>query len=111
MNIKIKSIGYNIGTIGYLATGLKSGALKLNEGKMKSTGNHGLWLAGERSEFLGAFNRYALTLRDFVGADEYRPADAAELDPIWTDAARAKLVEIASNWCAEQNQKRKDDVE
>jgi hypothetical protein len=108
MNINIKSIGYNVGTIGWLAKGLESGSLKLEDGELKSNGNHGLWLKGERQQFLAAFNFYGFDrLENFE--IKYEIAEAEQRDPIWTNAAWDKLMEIAQNWCDEQNEIRKND--
>jgi hypothetical protein len=111
MNIPIKSIGYNIGTIGWLAKGLESGTLKLEEGKLKSNGNHGLWLKGEREQFLAAFNRFGFTTGDYNLDIKYNIAGdyPNDRDPIWTNAAWDKLMEIAQKWCDEKNEIRESD--
>lgn len=114
MNIQIKSIGYNIGTVGWLKSGLESGSLVISEGKLKSNGNHGLWIKGDNiNQFLGAFNVYGFRDWRLDGCiPKYAVAnDFADRDPIWTDAAWEKLMEIAQKWCDEQNEIRKNDKE
>lgn len=118
INIAIKSIGYNVGTIGYLRAGLETSSLRLEEGKLKSNGNHGLWLQGERTQFLAAFNRHDFTtcLNMYGnsidnGASEYAIADFEDRNPIWTNAAWESLMEIAQKWCDERNECRVRDGE
>ena len=111
LNVSIKSVGYNVGTIGYLRAGLASGKLTLEEGTLKSNGNHGLWLTGERKQFLAAFNRYGLSIGDCSEVDRYDTADDHDRDPIWTNAAWKALMEIAAKWCQERNEARAEDAE
>lgn len=109
ITITIKSIGYNVGTIGYLRSALASGKLTLSEGTLKGNGNHGLWLSGERNQFLAAFNRYDLRIGDCANVDSYDTADDSDRDPIWTNAAWTALMEIAQQWCDERNAARAAD--
>lgn len=111
LNISIKSIGYNVGTIGYLKTGLQNGSLRLEEGKLKSNGNHGLWLKGEQTQFLAAFNQYGLRPSDCAAAIRYDVADDQDREATWTDAAWETLMEIAQKWCDEKNEARENDAE
>jgi len=114
LQVSIKSIGYTVGTIGWLRKGLASGSLVIEEGRLQTNGNHGLWLGGERRQFLAAFNRYGLTAggqaeRSAIG---YQTAhDELDRDPIFTDAAWAALMEIAQKWCDEQSAARLADAE
>jgi len=111
MNITIKKIGYNIGTIGWLATGLQNGEITIAEGTMKSNGHHGLWLkAGTRSQFLAAQNQYNASHDEFIGASNYHCCDDQERDGIFTDACWAALMEIAQQWCQGLNAERAEDA-
>lgn len=111
--INIASIGFNIGTIGWLKLGLTSGTIILEEGTLKGNGNHGLWLKyGGNSQFLAARNKYGLDPRQpfargvYLG---YAPAGPEDRSGMWTAAAWAALMSIASQWCDEMNAARASD--
>jgi hypothetical protein len=106
MEIKIKRIGYKVGTVGWLAAGLQDSSITIIEGTLKSNGNHGLWLkvSGNNpvSQLIAAFDRFGIgdELRDaaqYQTVDECR--DHADREAIWTDAAWGTLMAIAGDWC------------
>lgn len=115
MDIKIKKIGHNIGTVGWLANGITNGTIRIEEGHTKSNiqdgkeygRKHGLWIKwGEKDQMcLVRQNPYGLT------PDEYKDCYKYEIvprngDPIWskgdvigcTDACWSVLDEIAEAW-------------
>lgn len=100
MEISVKRIGSAKGTVGWLAKGLETGALVLEEGRIKGNGHHGLWIKGEGiSQFLAAWNVYDLSAHVLPNAASYHPADAHEREGLWTDAAWESLMSIARQWC------------
>ena len=111
MEINIKKIGITQGTVGYLANGLESGEITIKEGKLKTLGNHGLWLhiqkdgGKQESHFLAAFNQYNLSPGEYETACTYETANSYEdRDPLWTDAAWRSLMTIAQDWCDTLNE-------
>ena len=115
MEINIKKIGTTLGTIGWLKRGLESGDLFLEEGTLKSNGNHGLWLKsrdGSINQFMAAYNVYGLSYSDGIpSALQYKPAVKREDGlGIWTDAAWGVIREIAEDWCDQLNSERENDA-
>ena len=118
MQIIIKKIGYKNGTSGWLAAGLADGTLELSEGRLKSNGNHGLWIKsadGKISACIAAINEYGMDLQDCIHAG----CQLAEMDrykvvcdtrpPVFTDAAWSAIEAIAQTWCDECNAERDAD--
>jgi hypothetical protein len=116
MEIKIKRIGYKVGTVGWLAAGLQDGSILITEGTLKSNGNHGLWLkvSGNNSvsQFLASFDRFGVG-DELHDAAQYQTADEcndhADREAIWTDAAWDTLMAIAADWCEMCNSEREAD--
>lgn len=114
MQISIKRIGYKVGTVGWLAAGLQSGAITITEGTMQGNGNHGLWLkcaSLKLSQFLAAFDEYGVG-DELPSAATYAPADdlPGNRKPIFTDAAWDVLQQIAADWCEMCNAERETDT-
>ena len=111
MDITIKRNGYKKGSVGWLAAGLDSGELQLSEA-FTTTGHHALWLKGDESfsQFLGAHNRYGLTLSEYSKADQYEPASEDDRDPVLTEACWASIMDIAQQWCDQCNESRDNDI-
>ena len=111
MNIKIKRIGYHKGTVGWLAAGLQDGSLQIIEGRMKKSGNHGLWLKGPEQlrQFMAAHNRYNLSILEYDKADRYEPCGDEDRGPFLTDACWQSLRQIAREWCDLCNAERDQD--
>jgi len=116
LNIKIKQLGTEIGTVGWLAKGLADGSLGVHQGRTKD-GSPGLWFdypgeAGKRASFI-------LALRDPYGLQDTQYAQEQPIilaprvhdgcwggDPIGcTDACWRSLMEIAEKWIAHQVEK------
>lgn len=106
MEIKIKKIGYKLGTVGWLAAGIADGSIKIHEGKSKNGGKHGLWIkyGEDKSIILAIFNPYNLSSREY--GDAYQYEVAPRNGDIWcigdeigcTDACWATIAEIAQAW-------------
>ena len=118
MEINIKRIGYKIGTVGWLAAGLQSGAITITESTLKSNGNHGLWLKATidgkpLSQYLAAYDRYGVG-DELPGARTYETAAQCsgpdDREAIWTDAAWHTLMAIAGDWCEMCNAERDADT-
>jgi hypothetical protein len=129
MEIKIKKIGYKVGTVGWLATGIADGSIKIHEGISKEKGKHGLWLKWkkignavgtdeknhEQSMVLSIFNPYDLSLVDF--ADAHRYELAPRNGDIWclgdeigcTDACWETITEITQAWVDHITAEREND--
>lgn len=107
MEVKIKSIGEAKGTVGWLAKGLESGELYLEEGTLSRNGNHGLWLESKTdpkvTTFLAAFNQYGLTASECAEANRYTVADDFFQGQWGSDAFWFTLRTIAKQWCDECN--------
>ena len=108
MEIKIKAIGFNKGTIGWLKDQLESGKGNLVEGIVKDSHQHGLWFKSDDiSQYLAAFDVYDTKEITFgrydISGDHYR-------DLIWTDAAWGILMDIAQQWCDGMNNVRENDT-
>jgi len=111
MEIKIKKLGVAQGTVGWLATGLANGTIKIMESTIKGNGNHGLWakvytegidgkLHESMSQFLAAYNQYGLRPGEYDKACTYQTcAEYEDRDYLWTDAAWQTLMSLATNWC------------
>lgn len=97
---KIKAIGTARGTVGWLRSGLTDGSLSLQEGHLKSNGNHGLWLKGPDgySQFLAAYNQYGLSRMD-GDWDKYMVCDDSDRNGGLTDACWDTMMQIAKAWC------------
>lgn len=115
MEIKIKKIGYKVGTVGWFAKGIADGSIKIHESTSKTSGKHGLWMkyGGQegidgkihhQSMILAIFNPYDLSLVDFANAHRYEVAPRN--GDIWclgdeigcTDACWETITEIAQAW-------------
>jgi hypothetical protein len=116
LKITIKGIGYNVGTCGWLKTGLENGSIEIVEG-VSNSGSHGLWLhhSGDKSQTLALWDPYDLqnTHPDLVGYD-VAPRDSdcgwniGDAVP-WTDAAWAVIEEIAHAWVRHVTERRAND--
>ncbi len=107
MQITIKKNGRMQGTIGWLAKKLEKGELFLEEGNLKSNGNHGLWLkdtTNNFAQFLAAFNQYGVKGHDCVDIKYDIANEYEDREQCWTDAAWKVLMEIAQEWCDEMNE-------
>lgn len=112
MEIKIKQIGWNKGTVGWLSKGLESGELKLTEGTAKSNGNHGLWLEGsDFKQLLAIYNYWNLSDYEVADSETYKTVtwEGEIQKPFWTDAAWTSLMDIAQQWCDICNAERAND--
>jgi len=113
MEVKIKRIGNERGTSGWLAKGLENGDIEITEGRLKGSGNHALFIhykseEKEFSEFLAGYDH----LR--IGSTEYTISDGEERqyeNNIWTPAAYKTLLKIAQQWCDMCNAERENDPE
>lgn len=109
MEIKIPNIGKRDGTCGWLATGLASGTIKIETGKCKAPkSNPGLWLKFDgREQVLALFNPFDLTNAECEGSERCLTSDQADFiltrNHSFTSACWASLMDIAQNWCDEQN--------
>lgn len=105
MEITIKKIGKANGTIGWLAVGLASGNIRLEEGHAKNGGNHGLWLKGQKSngekisQCIAIFNQYDLTEAEYAQAMIYATIAPEQRHLICTAACWSALLAIAEQWC------------
>ena len=113
MNITIKKIGYKVGTVGWLAAGLQSGAVAISEGTLRDNGHHGLWLETTIndkpfSQFLAAYDQYSVGDRE-PSLRDYRPVGDEYRGTIWTNAAWTTLEAIAQDWCIACNEERAAD--
>jgi len=115
MEIKIKKIGYKVGTVGWLAAGIADGSIKIHESTSKNNGKHGLWMQYNpqegidgkihyKSMILAIFNPYDLSLVEFTDAHRYEvaPRDGDQWclgDQIGTtNACWETITEIAQAW-------------
>lgn len=103
MEIKIPKIGNTVGTIGWLAKGLKSGELFLKEGLIKGSDEHALWLKskdGKISEYLASRNQFGD--REIDGPGGYR-INKTHPWPLYSNACIETLKSIVQDWCNECN--------
>lgn len=109
MDIKIKKVGNAVGTVGWLAKGFADGSITLQEGKMKDSGYHGLWLKcndapSHASTFLAGFNQFGLSETELAGSNKYSISDGYVNGGQWgTDAFWETLENIAQQWCDDCN--------
>lgn len=110
MQINIKSIGYKVGTSGWIKEQLESGAAAIREGLGKETKKHGLWLHynnnGLKQVCLAIWDEYD------IGESRYRITDQhlAHTDwAIFTPAVRAMLTSVAQQWVNGLNEAREND--
>ena len=115
MEIKIKKIGYKVGTVGWLASGIADESIKINEGISEKNSKHGLWMKcgpqegidGKtyyKSMVLAIFNPYDLSLSEHEDAHRYEIAPRN--GDLWcagdaigcTDACWETITEIAGVW-------------
>lgn len=111
MNVVIKRIGYKVGTCGWLAEGLESGEIRLEEGLCQA-GDHGLWLKFGKcqQQFLAGFNQHGLQDRSLPGATRYDVIeDERDASPLFTPACLRILMNIAKQWCDQCNEEREED--
>lgn len=118
MEITIKKIGYNVGTVGWLAAGIADATINIQEGISKSK-KLGLYLsAEEQSSCIAIYNPYDLTNADLADSEEYKPLDmdGGGTDPgtcyctlPLTPACKSTILEIAETWCKSKNTKREQD--
>lgn len=114
ININIKSIGYNVGTSGWLKAQLESGAAKISEGLSTKSKNHGLWLHydnnGPKQVCIAIWDQYSL------GGEfsKYTPCQHDENDfdyDIFTPAVKRALRRVALSWCEEVSASREEDTD
>ncbi|MFA4871309.1 MAG: hypothetical protein WC623_24130 [Pedobacter sp.] len=114
MNITVKRIGYNIGTVGWLAQGLEDGSITIFEGVTQQSKHHGLWIESKASkDILAVFNQYGLTAGEYENADQYCLYDYAEKggrENLYTPACWETLENIAQQWCDGCNAERERDT-
>lgn len=122
MEIKIKKIGYKVGTVGWFAAGINAGTIRVEEGISKSK-KHALYLKTEEDGYknhycIAIFNPYDLSLAEWEQAEEYKPLkkDTITEDPMQlvcdlplTDACLDVIYDIASAWCDNRNAERDAD--
>lgn len=115
IELNIPAIGNNPGTVGWLAAGLKSGAINLNEGQTKN-GRHGLWLNGpnELKQCLALYDYYNLGNAAGFDAPKYQTIEDAGAEPesrdgLWSDAAWESLMQAAREWADEMNSARESE--
>lgn len=110
MQINIKSIGYKVGTSGWIKEQLESGAAAIREGLGKETKKHGLWLHynnnGPKQVCLAIWDQYN------TGDSYYQVTDDFNDSPNWailTPAVQAMLTSVAQQWANELNEARAND--
>jgi len=118
MEIKIKKIGYKIGTVGWLAAGIADGSIKIGEAVSKSK-KHALYLEADgKSSCIAIYNPYDLANSELADSEEYKPLDMDwnESDPgscrcvlPLTEACKDTIREIAEAWCEVKNAERAQD--
>jgi hypothetical protein len=127
MEIKIKKVGNEIGTVGWLAAGIADGSIKITEGRTKSQivnniecgAKHGLWLYwgdGKQMLCLALQNAYGLTPDDFADCYKYEIIEKNG-DPVWshgdmigcTEACWDTIIEIAQGWIDHTTEQREKD--
>lgn len=118
MNISVKSIGYKVGTSGWLASGLRDGSITIQERARKLDGRPMLvLLSGENRVVLARWNPYGLDNGTLDESETYQvlhvgSADdpGAMTDTIGlTPAAAAALRTAAQGWCDQINGARASD--
>ena len=125
MEIKIKKIGYKVGTVGWLAKGIEDGSIKIVEGITKLDNKHGLWMKHSPKEtngkkvyesmILAVFNPYDLSPRDFDGAHSF--VIAPQEGDMWcpgddigcTNACWDTITEITQAWIDHVTEERAND--
>jgi hypothetical protein len=118
MEIRIKKIGYKVGTVGWLAAGIADGSIKIREAVSKSA-KHALYLeAGDQSSCIAIYNPYDLANSELADSEEYKALDMdwSAADPgscrctlPLTEACKATIHEIAEAWCDVKNAERAQD--
>jgi hypothetical protein len=118
MEIKIKKIGYKVGTVGWFAAGIADGSIKIREAVSKSK-KHALYLeAEEKSWCIAIYNPYGCFNSELADSEEYKAldmdwngADPGTCDcslPL-TEACKETIHEIAEAWCEVKNAERAQD--
>lgn len=110
MQVNIKSIGYKVGTSGWIKTQLESGEATIKEGLAKETKKHGLWLHytnnGPNQVCLAIWDQYDIGKSLYQRADDFK--DSAKW-AIFTPAVQAMLTSVAQQWTNELNEARAND--
>lgn len=125
MEIAIKKIGYNVGTVGWLAKGLTDGTIVIYEALTLSE-KLALWFKTKTGETehkfaIAIYNPYSNYDWEVEGAEQFAPKTfgGSPDDPAackygalpLTDACKCTIYEIATQWCAARNAERYNDVE
>lgn len=118
MEIRVKKIGYKVGTVGWLAAGIADGSIKIKEAISKSK-KHALYLeSGDQSSCIAIYNPYDLANAELADSEEYKAMDMDwnGCDPgtcrctfPLTEACKETIHEIAEAWCAVKNSEREQD--
>lgn len=110
MQINIKSIGYKVGTSGWIKEQLTTGVARINEGLSKKDQKHGLWLhydnSGAKQVCLAIWDQHD------IGSGLYEITDDFGGNPTWeilTPAVQAMLTSVAKQWTNELNAERAND--
>lgn len=111
MELTIKKIGFNRGSIGWLAAGLADGSLIIKEGRKADNGNHALFFRdGNREQMLACQNFFGLTPADYIaGSELYKPILLEYLFYDFTPASWRALMNIAQQWCESCNEDRNNE--
>lgn len=121
MKVEIKNVGWREFTCGWLAKGLQSGDLRIEQGVTKRGMRPGLWLQWTRGdkqhiECLAVFNPFEfdspenIHLARFQSCGERDTPWGGEPDHPWTEAAWRMLDEIGRSWCDAMTAERENDV-
>ena len=110
MQINIKSVGYKVGTSGWIKEQLTAGTAKITEGLSIESKKHGLWLEynnnGPKGVCLAIWDQYS------IGAALYQVIDDLADNQKWailTPAVQAMLTSVAQQWANELNTERAND--
>jgi hypothetical protein len=112
----VPACGWNVGTCGWLASGLTDGSISIKPGTT-SGGRPGLWVywGGDKQGCLAIWNEFGLTEEECRGADRfalYHGAGGLGFAgglPL-TPAAERVLRTMAQLWCEEANDRRLNDI-
>ena len=110
MQINIKSIGYKVGTSGWIKAQLESGEATIKEGLSEASKKHGLWLQydnnGPKQVCLAIWDA------DDIGESLYQVTHEYTHSSNWallTPAVQAMLTSVAQQWANELNTARAND--
>jgi len=125
MDVKIKSIGWNQGTSGWLKSEIEAGRMWFAEGVSKS-GRHGLYLYRKlengktEGQPMALYNPYDLSNAECQGSEEYQVLDMTGCTGSprstgnyydLTPAAIRSVQAVAEQWCEKRNSERERDSE